>query len=334
MANLSEILSRRIPSSIVSSVGINETNLTTGEIYLFSYFGTGETEYVRSGCWVATQPGTVKIEAWGAGGSSASGCCCGMGTPGNSGAYVKKTVEVVCGDWICMTFSAPCMNATTNCFRGCSGAACVRICRPNCRNFECICLCAQGGAGGFWVCNPQGTGHFCCMRACGFCGTVCANQCGIICNLAPGCNDAVGLAYGGDVNCPGLISCLNFMFCAPNGTGHHHHVPYPAGLYNTDGGYITYDVGCCYVPDQSGHSLIPFFHALSGITPKSLGMHQGSHIDCWSGNVYCLCSMWFTGCLRFLPPGVGAPGSFVTGNCRTPGWAGGNTAVKLTFVGS
>ena len=92
-------------------------------------------------------------------------------TPGNAGAYVRKTVSMAPGDFICGYIGQSCGNATALCFRGCSEATQVRFCIGG----QETCACAEGGKGGLTYCSTNSS-YYCCYRANGFCVTRTDNE--------------------------------------------------------------------------------------------------------------------------------------------------------------
>lgn len=328
MASLKTILASRVPQAVLTSVSseVVETNLRDGQIWAYTpnnYNGN----FSRDVCWVAPGNGTAIIEIWGAGGSGGRGCCCIHGVPGNPGAYSKKTVTVAAGAYVCGIVGQSCGNANASYFPGCSTATCITICTAA----GCICMCAQGGTGGTAYC-VSGSSLFCCFVANSFCNTVIgAGGCGIICNSNGG-NCARGLAYGGDVNCPGCFSCVRYYFCQPIAYYNTIHIAYPDGLFSTQGGWISFEEGCCYTDGQFS-SLGPYSQAIMGMNGQAMGYNLQSTMHCWSGNAQCGCYE-DTGCHSYLPPGFpGASGNAVSGQ-QSRGQRGGPGMLKITFIGS
>ena len=91
-----------------------EENLETGKIYVFTP-GTMYTNFCTGFCWNPPGTGTAVIEAWGAGGSGAQMCCCGGGTPGNAGAYSRRTIQVTATDFVRGTIGNSCGNSSALC---------------------------------------------------------------------------------------------------------------------------------------------------------------------------------------------------------------------------
>lgn len=91
MASLSSLIQTK--SAIAQ---ISEENLDKGQVFVFAH-GTYTQNFRCQFCWIAPSNGTATIEIWGAGGSASRMCCCGIGIPGNPGAYAKKTVAITSG---------------------------------------------------------------------------------------------------------------------------------------------------------------------------------------------------------------------------------------------
>lgn len=328
MANLSTILADRIPQTVLDSVsaGVIETNLKDGRIWAYTP-GFSAGGFSRDVCWRAPGNGTAVIEIWGAGGSGAGGCCCYGGIPGNPGAYVKKTITVAANDWVSGVVGISCGNSSTIGFRGCSTSTCITICTTA----GCSCLCAQGGAGGVVICQT-GASQYCCFVASAYCGTLIANGCGVLCNNVGAAICSRGLAYGGDVNCPGCLSCMTFWRCDPTNTVNLVHIAYPAGLFSTDGGWITYEDGSCFTDSQFS-SLMPYSQAIMGMNAQAMGFNQGAMIHCWASNTQCGCYR-DTGCSPHLPPGMPGMSGVTLAGQQSSGQRGGHGALKITFIGS
>lgn len=329
MANLSTILADRIPQTVLDSVAteVTETNLKDGKIWAYTP-AASDGGFARDICWIAPGNGTAVIEIWGAGGSGAAGCCCYGGIPGNPGAYVKKTVTVATNDYVCGIVGISCGNASTLGFRGCSTATCMTICTAS---GGCSCLCAQGGQGGVTICQT-GVSMYCCFVSASYCNTLITGGCGIICNNAGSAVCTYGLAYGGDVNCPGCLSCMTFWVCDPRNNTNTVHIAYPAGLFSTSGGWISYQDGGCYTDGQFS-SIIPYSQAIMGMNAQSMGFNHGAMISCYAGNTQCGCYR-YTGCFPYWPPGMPGMSGPTTGNQLGTGHRAGSGALKITFIGS
>ncbi len=77
-----------------------EDQLEKGRIWVYGD-GNEYSGLCNGFCWRAPGCGIVIIEAWGPGGSTGRGCCCGGSVPGNPGAYVRKCICVCPGNYIC-----------------------------------------------------------------------------------------------------------------------------------------------------------------------------------------------------------------------------------------
>ena len=216
---------------------IVEYNLEKGKIWTYGTSGMYNTA-CNCGCWCAPGSGSVTLEVWGAGGSGARMCCCGMGVPGNSGAYSKKQFNVTQGIITCGTAGRSCGNSDALCFRGCSEA--TQVCWRSSDSGATGCICSQGGRGGITFCTT-GASPYCCFAANGFCATKLDNEnCGLICNKCSGSFEAN--AYGGDLNKPGTVSCSLFAECYANNTacGYTYHIAMPPGVLSKESSMITF----------------------------------------------------------------------------------------------
>jgi hypothetical protein len=304
----------------------NEQNLETGRIWSFSE-GTVRTKFYAGWCWIAPAAGTAIIEIWGAGGSAARMCCCGGGLPGNSGAYSKKTITVTAGSKVYGTNGFSCGN-TDLCFRGCSESTGLCWCTTLCNG----CMCAEGGRGGTAICST-GTSMICCFGANSFCRTVFPDNCGIVCNFGSGTAMCCAQAYGGDVNCSGRFNCTRFMGCYPNCVCQFSQTIYiPPGLISQNGSYVTFNTEAdgTFEP-WSGSGLGGFLTALNAITKQPTQGHP--HSACWSGNRMCQCYE-ASGCIPFVPKGVGGPTSNPCPDVRQHGYRGGMGAARIKFIPS
>ena len=158
MASLETLIKAKIPAG-------SEQNIEEGRIYSFTE-GNTYTKACKCWCWCPTTNGCTTIEAWGAGGSGAKMCCCGGGLPGNSGAYVRKTICQNSGNYIYGCTGFACGNSDSLCFRGCSEP--TMLCWFSCATNGCIC--SQGGRGGISFCSTSPS-LYCCFYANGFCGS-------------------------------------------------------------------------------------------------------------------------------------------------------------------
>lgn len=302
-----------------------ETQLEKARIYTF-YPGTDFTTMSSPCfCWVAPCAGIAQIEVWGAGGSTARGCCCGIGTPGNPGAYARKTIKVQAG---CYVYGYPGYttgDGNTLCFKDCGNATCVTW---NGNFGQSGCICAQGGAGGWWICSTTPSGY-CCFLANGWCGTLFTNGCGIICNKFSGMWCAQ--AYGGDVNMPGGNSCVSFYGCLPSCPClTYNHIALPPYMFADCGGMITYthDADPGY-SKWSGNGLHQIMHNINGISRSPGGGVPWNY--CWSGGNGCGCYE-NEACTSFIPYGVGASPPMVCPDVRDVGRRGGFGMVRIKFI--
>ena len=304
-------------------VSVTEENLEKGRIYVY----TPGTNYSRLWCGFCFHPdtsGTAVVEIWGAGGSGAEMCCCGFGTPGNAGAYVRKTVSMAPGDFICGYIGQSCGNATALCFRGCSEATQVRFCIGG----QETCACAEGGKGGLTYCSTNSS-YYCCYRANGFCVTRTDNDnCGIVCNH---CNGSwIACAYGGDVNCPGKISCVSAFGCYPSCVCLFiDHVPTPAGMFSKEGAMMSYtreNDNDFAQWSGSGH------HQHLGVLGSGRFPRGGiPFATCWGTSKACGCYE-NDGCVPVMPIGTGGRGPNPCPGVRDHAIRGGHGGVRIRFT--
>ena len=304
-------------------VSVTEENLEKGRIYVY----TPGTNYSRLWCGFCFHPdtsGTAVVEVWGAGGSGAEMCCCGFGTPGNAGAYVRKTVSMAPGDFICGYIGQSCGNATALCFRGCSEATQVRFCLGGSET----CVCAEGGKGGLTYCSTSPS-YYCCYRANGFCVTRTDNDnCGIVCNH---CNGSwIACAYGGDVNCPGKISCVSAFGCYPSCVCMFiDHVPTPAGMFSKEGAMMSYtrenDNDFAQWSGSGHHQHLDVLG--SGRFPRG-GIPFAT---CWGASKACGCYE-NDGCVPVMPIGTGGRGPNPCPGVRDHAIRGGHGGVRIRFT--
>ena len=95
MASLKEIVGNKSKDFVGQ-----EANIEEGQIYVFQQNRQATSGLRCTGkstcqyCWLSPGTGKIQIEIWGAGGSAGRQWCCGMGLPGNPGAYARKTLCV------------------------------------------------------------------------------------------------------------------------------------------------------------------------------------------------------------------------------------------------
>ena len=304
-------------------VSVTEENLEKGRIFVY----TPGTNYSRLWCGFCFHPetsGTAIVEVWGAGGSGAEMCCCGFGLPGNAGAYARKTVSMAPGDYICGCLGQSCGNGSDLCFRGCSEASHVRLCIGG----QETCMCAEGGRGGISFCSTNSS-YYCCYRANGFCVTRTDNDnCGIVCNQ---CNGAwIACAYGGDVNCPGKISCTSAFGCYPSCVCLFiDHVPTPAGMFSKEGAMMSYtreNDNDFAQWSGSGH------HQHLGVLGSGRFPRGGiPFATCWGASKACGCYE-NDGCVPVMPIGTGGRGPNPCPGVRDHAIRGGHGGVRIRFT--
>lgn len=165
---------------------------------------------------VPTGATDIMFEIWGAGGSGAVSCCCSYGAPGGSGAYAYKRLtgdQVVPGAQyqICIAQST-CYTTSKAGRRGCPSY----VLGTNLSNF-----CAEGGHGGCSYCFFQG----CTWMTHRMCESQCKDGC-------------CALFYGADGGAHGLPGAT-FAMCYINKCHNKNYFPYPGGLVNSYGGYVS-----------------------------------------------------------------------------------------------
>jgi len=309
-----------------------EDNLETGQVFVFSH-GTMYTPMCGNGytgfCWKAPGTGTAVIELWGAGGSGAKMCCCGGGTPGNAGAYVRKTISVNSSTYICGCPGMSCGNADALCYRGCSDPTGVTwlngtgVIGP-----ATACLCAQGGNGGLSWCSTS-TAMYCCMGAAGWCTTYLGTGCGIVCNYCSGMWIACG--YGGDINCCGRFSCITYYGCLPSCIClFQYHIATPSNYYSCGcGGIASFATeNDNRHSNWSGQGINQQLNAVAAMSRQpTVGIPQSY---CWRSDRKCGCYQ-MQGCMNYNPPGVGGVGPAPCPDVRDSAMRGGMGAVRIRF---
>ena len=349
-----------------------ETNIEKGQIFVMGAddFQHGGANKIANRpckedfCWKSPGNGCIQLEMWGAGGSGGEMCCCGSGTPGNPGTYLKANLPVDSSTYLIGTAGISCMSDSL-CFKGCSEATCVFFCSPNGRfyrgigNEYCVCFCAEGGHGGIGICKTGGSDYACfaCQSFSGFstsyvcnpglCTTMsinCATSgegCGIVCMVGPLLTPRI--AYGGEINCNSgdandpygpNWSCIHFRRCEGRPCCQSQTVAIPPGIFSTKGSSVTSLTG--HIDAWNARYSGNFMSGLK-IGLGSLGRHAGGHgwdRFCYSGGHYCGCYETSSLCSFFLPPGVPGPGVTPCADVRDHGFAGGNGAVRITYFGT
>jgi len=304
-------------------VSVEEQNLEKGRIYVYTP-GTNYSNLWCGWCFHPDVAGTATIETWGAGGSGAKMCCCGFGLPGNAGGYTRKTYTMAPGDWMCGYHGLSCGNSDALCFRGCSDATSTRIQISGSET----CMCARGGRGGMTFCST-GNSFYCCYRANGFCVTRTANDnCGIVCNACDGGWES--LAYGGDVNCCGKVSCVSAFGCCPACVCLFvYHIPTPAGMFAKEGNSITYQT-------ENNNDFAEWSGSGSHQSLATLGAGRWPTggipwATCWGASKACGCYD-NDGCVPIMPIGTGGRGPNPCPGVRDHAIRGGHGGVRIRFV--
>jgi hypothetical protein len=253
-------------------------------------------------------------------GTGSAGCMCAEGGQGG-----RSFCTTGAGGWCCYFFNGYC---GTN------------------REYSCIACTYQDGAGRSsaqtrkgcedWYCNIYCQGALCytCCNVgnpvgapCNFAG---ASSCGIICNVNAA-NPWQARAYGGDINCCGLVGCMSFDNATPNCFCYYkYHAPIPAGLYSTDGNIIT--VNMTETDEQqsgvSGQTMFSYFSAIGGLSKSPRAGASDSY--CYNNGRGCGCYE-YSGCVQMMPIGAGAPAGAVCGDMCDHGMRGGMGAVRIKF---
>ena len=318
MASLETLLKAKLPSS-------GEDNLESGRIYSFAE-GNTYTKACKCWCWCPTATGVAEIEIWGAGGSGAKMCCCGGGLPGNSGSYSKKSITMTSSQYLYACTGFACGNADALCFRGCSEP--TTVCWQSTSTNGC--MCARGGKGGVSYCSSS-PAMYCCFLAGGFCATNNGPNCGTVCNQCSGHWDAI--AYGGDVNRCGNISCVGFHGCYPMCICQQRsYVAYPPGMIAECGGIVGFgSSNDSSYSNWSGQGMGQTIAMLAGA-----GRTPGTGIPwkaCFRNDVSCGCYE-SNGCQSNVPYGVGGHGPFPCPGVRDMAHRGGMGAVRIKFIES
>jgi len=322
MASLASILAAK-----GSSISFAETNVDKGQIF---YFNPGTVDTVATGtsiAWSAPSNGTAVIEIWGASGSGGKMCCCGGGVPGNPGAYSRKQISVAQGEGITATVGRSSGDTSTLSHRGRSEPTCLCYVTASVNGT----MCADGGLGGCTFCGGSGNSHYCCFASNSFCTTQQGGSgCGLVCNYKTSAD--IALSSGGDVNCSGGFSCIEYNHCNSccNCT-HTKHVKTSPGVFSANGAVIT------FVSETTGDShqgpggyTNPFFSALNATSRHPTYGQQP--MFCWSGARICSCYERH-GCFPYLPHGIPGPSGEPCSSVRDPGLRGGHGAVRIKFIG-
>ena len=226
--------------------------------------------------------------------------------------------------WGCTGFA--CGNSDALCFRGCSEPSTVCWTSTSTNG----CMCARGGKGGVSYCSTTPS-MYCCFLAGGFCGTNIGPQCGMICNQCSGQHDAI--AYGGDVNICGNISCMAFTGCYPACICQtRSYVAFPPGMIAVCGGVV----GFANSNDTSASKWSGMGYGQTVAMLAGAGKTPGSGIPwkaCYTSDNSCGCYN-SNGCQSNVPYGVGGHGPFPCPGVRDHAHRGGMGAIRIKFIES
>lgn len=340
MANLSTIVKK------YNNATTEENNLERGKIYFWHTMCEEATQFCSGMHWESPGIGKAIVEVWGAGGSGSRNCCCSVGLPGNSPAYVKKTVCMDDRSFMCIiNLGHACTNNSTLCFRGCSEATKLFFCSPN-ATFSgsgdakcCVCLCAQGGMAGYHACSGCDAGDFGLSPLTkysnlGFCVTDNGGSggCGVVCNF--GTNHSwIPSGYGGDFNCPGEISCLCVNHCVATVANFNCFsgiMRSSAGVYGPNPQNICYQIGCqSWYPNASD--------GWKSVTQNIAGMFahptMGQSFDqACNSATWCSCYE-ATGNANWMSHGMGGYGDHSPcGDIRAHGGRGSQGMVRIQWI--
>lgn len=328
MANLKVLVEQKL-----DQISVDELNLEKGRVWAYTP-GTEYANFVNGFCWIACCTGKVILDVWGSGGSGARMCCCGMGIPGNPGAWSRKCLCVNAGDLVCGYVGRSCNNADALCFRGCSEATCVCWFGRNPNTGAAIngCICAQGGRGGTTFCST-GTGGYCCFTAGNFCNTNYGGSQGIICNFGSGTGSCCAESFGGDINKRGGFSCATFW--GTNGSScpcaTHYHVGVPPGMFACDGGIVTFtlegDNGWSEWSGMGWHNMSGALNAMSRQPSRGIPWTA-----CYSQHTRACGCYDVTGCMPFIPVAMGGLPAQPCPDVRDNGYRGGLGLVRINFI--
>jgi len=331
MATLKALVENKI-----NQIDTDEEGLEKGQVYTFVPHGTAGTQFHPSGifCWLAPGTGRVVIDIWGAGGSSPSIRCCGVGLPGNPGAWSRKCICVVAGCQICGQVGISCGNVETFCFKGCSEP--TQVCWVGRNQYTGAvangCMCAQGGRGGTAYCAPGSAAVFCCYQSGNFCVTnFSSGTCGVVCNFGSGTGSCCAESWGGDINKRGGFSCSVFYTCYSNcPCSTQAHVAIPPGLFACDGASVQHGFETDGDHSQwNGSGYMQFIFQLNAMNRSpARGMPQ---VHCWVSNKPCGCYQ-MQACTPYFPTGTGGTMPTPCGDHCNFGWRGGYGAVRINFI--
>lgn len=338
MASLSNILQAKgttfykdFPGADPADFGLPGNNVDNYDsIDVYGVCGTSGTAPTVN--YTASASGKLVIDVWGSSGSTGRTCCCGIGIPGNSGAFSRKIIDVQVGDTVTGSVGVAVGNETLN-YPGIGTASCITI---NTAANGCECICAEPGFGGYSACIPS-TAPYNCFASLGYCNTNIGASCGIVCNLAGPQSAVAAQAYGGSLNLDGGISVTCF-FCSGMSTAttcaRHQRIPISPGIISIGTSYVevTNNAGNSQNETSSNSAYNEMMAALTGLSRSFSSFYK--HNTCWTGGKWCGCYENLA-CQSLMPVGVPAPGMVVSdGSTRDSGVRGGHGMVKIKFIGS
>ena len=205
------------------------------------------------------------------------------------------------------------------------------------------CLCAQGGKGGISFCMDDKSPYSCFVTS-WWCGTrlgpghnmcdTARSACGRICNFQPdnrpGNASFMACAYGGDVNCCGMWSCMDFHGCLQTcPCQFQHHVPTAAGVFAEEGATVSfYTDGDNMQNSWSGAAQGMYQNAIPNLS-RSPGHLQ--YAACWVGARGCGCYE-MNGCMNFMPYGVPGAPAMPCPAVRDHAGRGGMGLVRIKYI--
>ena len=333
MASLSSLLGKLTEANTV------EDNLQQGQIYAYTQGTQSSPFHIGIEFRHFTACGTAEIEVWGASGSGSKMCCCGIGLPGNPGAYVKKVVKVNPSSFLCFQTGMSCGNASQICMRGCSEATCMQLCTLDASNNNvCSCICSQGGMAGQNYCM-ESCSPMCRYMSCNNCATEIGGAgCGIMCNYgttynhlaAAYSNDPLSTSVGTDLVCPGGFSCMTFMNCNMCCICYAEaHVQTSAGVFGPNPQVFSHKYQPSTNQPQDNNGFDNYMRAIVGMTKSPImgAMNQ----ECYNSNSYCGCYE-YNGCAVRVPPGIPGYGGVTCAGIRDTAGRGGHGGVKIKFI--
>lgn len=164
---------------------------------------------------------SITFEIWGGGGGGAGACCCQQGQPGGSGAYAKKTICAPNGGLGGYCYGIM-LGYPTDCAINCCGIlGCPTYITGCCLNN----FCAEGGYGGKTCCFTFWGNYNCAGNNNGNV-RLCYNECDCRCY------------FGADEGAPGRPGYL-WSQCSCASCYWKYVIPFPGGLVNKGGGYVT-----------------------------------------------------------------------------------------------